>query len=93
MILQLFGSFKYFLNFGLVDSLDIAEVFFGGHDDACDGTEASTFEFSDISSIDTALLEFLNLEERYSFDFFDDILNLLLRDFIFLLGLFLLPHV
>ena len=61
MVLKFFSCLKNFLNFSLIDSLDVAEVLSCSHDDTGDGAKASAFEFGDIGSIDAALLKLLNL--------------------------------
>lgn len=93
MIFKFFGSLKNFFNFSLVDTLDVAEILFGGHDDTGDGTVASTFEFGDIGSIDAALLELFDFEEGDVFYFLRNFFHFLFCDFFLSLGLFLLLHV
>ena len=92
MVLKFFGGFQNFLDFCLVDAFDVTEVFFGGHDDAGYCAIAAGFEFGDISSVDAALLKFLNFEEGSWLDFFRDVLNLFLSNFFFFFRLFSLLH-
>ena len=93
VIFEFFDGFENFLDFGFVDTFDIAEVLFGGHDKTGDGAVASTFEFGDIGSIDTVILKFFNFNERSRLDFFSDVLGFFLDNFLFFLGLFSLLHV
>lgn len=92
MVLELFGSFEYFLYFGFIDSLDVAQILFSGHNDTGNGAVASTFKFGNIGSVDTTLLEFLDFQERGGFDFYRDFLELFLGDFFLFLRLFSLLH-
>jgi hypothetical protein len=56
VILNFFGSFENLIYLALVDSLDIAQLLLGCHDNAGNRAKPTSFEFGDICSIDAVLL-------------------------------------
>jgi hypothetical protein len=70
MVLKFFGGFENFLYLCLVNSLDVAEVLFSGHDDAGDCAIPPRFKFGHISSVDAALLKLFDFEEGSGLYFF-----------------------
>ena len=73
-----------FIDFSLIDSFDICELFLGSHDDARDGAKTTGFKFGDIRSIDPIFLKLLNLVEV-------SLLQIGLLDLLLLLHFDLLP--
>ena len=70
MIFEFFGCIDNLVNFGLVYSFDIGELFLSGHENGGNCAEASSLEFDNIGNIDAALLELLNFGKSRFFEFF-----------------------
>jgi len=56
MVFYLSDHFHNFVNFPLINTLDISELLFWCHDNAGNRAEAIRLEFGNISSIDPVLL-------------------------------------
>lgn len=90
MIFQFFGGLEYFVDFGLVDALNVAELLLGGHDNAGNGAKATGLQLGDIGSVDAVLLQLLNLNEVDMLDLLIVLLDLPLDLLLLLLVLRLL---
>jgi hypothetical protein len=63
MVLDLLDDLKDFVNFALIDALDVGELLLGSHHDAGNGAKPIGLEFGNVRSINSVLLQLLNLIE------------------------------
>lgn len=63
MILQLLSRLEYLINFSLVDTLNVDQLFLSSHDDGGNSAHAGSLEFSNVGRVDATVLQFLNLDE------------------------------
>ena len=92
MIFKFFGGFKNLIDFGFVNSLDVAQFLLRGHDNTGNGAKTASFEFGDVCSIDSVFLQLLNLDEIGLFDVFKVVLHLFLNFLFLVLRFFFLLH-
>lgn len=92
MIFKFFGGFQNLIDFGFVDSLDVAELLLRGHDNTGNGAKSAWFEFGDVCSIDSVFLQLLNFDEIGLLDVLKVVLDLFLNFLFLVLRFFFLLH-
>lgn len=84
MVFQLLGSFKDFIDFTLVDALDVDQLLLCRHYNGRHCAKSCRFKFGNISGIDATVLKLLNLDKISSLELLSSLLLLL----VFLLFIF-----